>query len=374
MKPPTRSNARVALLLMLLATFACSTLQAYGDLSALVEARDDKAFDDALRAHGPVREDELPLILKAVDHSSARQRRNAAQLLRLVHGDRNRIAAAQSKVVAETKDVIVWAIVLDALLDPRSGANREEVAGKRREMIEAALHHDEGLVRSVGIKAAILVSRPGIEEIIKKHLGDQNTKVQLVVLDALTPKYALENLATLRLMLSDYDAGAKKYASELYVSLVNALVRSEAPEAYTAVRASLEKDYKNHRYSDGQRQEASTFYNEAATSPNDWAYRFLLYLVKERSRISDAALDALTRQVWAGRRDPSRELVQICAARLEESVSRPTTNRYDEDALPCEWMLYFIETGANPVSNEGKVKHGKDALALARKWLKENGG
>lgn len=130
---------------------ACSTSGAPSNraLANLLDASTPKEFNDELFKHGPIREEELPAIFEATSSTLDYRRRNAAKLLRTtVKGN---AVELEHRVVLETKYVEVWAIVLDDVMP-----NDPSMAGRRPDMIKAALGDSDPNILSVGLRAAAL--------------------------------------------------------------------------------------------------------------------------------------------------------------------------------------------------------------------------
>jgi hypothetical protein len=168
---PAKSKFKVALrllpaiALLLAAILACKSSGAATNraLENLLDASTDKEFNNQFYIHGSIREEEVPAIYEATKSTGPRRRRNAASLLcATVKGN---AVELQHKVVVETKDVQVWAIELDCVLE-----KDESMAGQRPDMIKAALEDANPNTLAVGLRAAALSNYPGTRELARKYL------------------------------------------------------------------------------------------------------------------------------------------------------------------------------------------------------------
>lgn len=380
--------AFVSFALLVVAVFGCTGI---GDktcgsgakslmLKRILNAGDDRAFDQALVAHGAITEDELPCVLDAVDSWSSTKRKNGAKALVLVGGDPKTLLEAQKKVVLETKDLFVWAKLMDSVMSPSAKANPADLAAKRHDMIAKALVDEDGFIQSVGLRAGVIGKYPGIESELKKRLDSMDPKLLAVALDALDAEKARAELPRLLDMLEEYESGTVylNYEFKLYffVPLVNALIKTEEPKAFLAVRTALEKGYKRPDQVRGTREEVSKFRNTAAVlKPDDSIKKFCYYLIDEKSILTPTAIDILTTQIWAKKQKPTSEIVTTCVKTIESGNLDPIHSREHFKNKPeqtsCERFFYFLETGENPMQAGKKRKIGSDAVKFGQKWLRE---
>lgn len=351
-----------------------------GLLESMLDARNSRSFNEALRNHGAVTFDELPCIEGSLDSWSKSRRRNAAKLLNLVGGNRDAVQAVQEKAVLETKDVFVWAEIFEFLTDPRVKEDLSNLAAKRHDMIAEALANADSFVQSVGIMAGVLGKYPGIDAELKKRLDSMDPKMLKVALDALPPETARTEVPRLLGMLKEYETGTKYKASNfkiyMIVPLLNALIRSEDPGAFLAVRNALEKGYERPGIVGGTREELTSFRNSAAAGrPDEFKKKFCYYLINEKSIVAPTAIDILTTQVWAAKQEPTPQLVQICIEAIEngnlETVYKATF-KYKKEQTECQRLFHFLETGENPIGGKSKTKIGADAVEIGKRWLKDN--
>lgn len=348
-------------------------------LVSLLSAGDNHSFDQALRDHGAITEDEVPCIIEAIEGWNSTRRENGAKLIVLVGGDQKVLLETQKKVVLETTDLFVWAKVFDSIIRSTAEANPADLAQKRHDMIRKALSDEDNFIQSVGLKAGILGSYPGIEDEIKKRLDSNDATMLEVALDALPPETAKTELPRLLKMLDDYESGRNytNYMHRIYMftPLLLAIIRTEDPNAFQAVRTALEKGYKTYNQTNGTREEFPNFKNSAAVvKPDSSAKSFCYYLIDEESILKPAAIDILTTQVWAAHQKPTVELVRICNQTIENgnlnSVYDPKIKEIPEQTS-CERFFHFLDTGENPISSPTRRKVGADALKIGQRWLSE---
>src|SRR5258707_5010221 len=174
------SLATLALLFCIVVACSSSGASSNRLLEDLLNARTVKESNDASFAHGPIREEELPAIFEATSSSTDYRRRNAAQLLRTtVKGN---AVELEHRVVLETKYVAVWAIVLDSVMETDQG-----MAGRRPDMIKAALADSDPNTLAVGLRAASLSNYPGAPELARNYLDHKDAKVRAAAVSGLTP-------------------------------------------------------------------------------------------------------------------------------------------------------------------------------------------
>lgn len=391
MRIPKNIFAFLPLCLLFLVAMGCA---GFGDkncgsgpkaemLKRILNASDNGAFNRALSEHGAITQEELPCILSAIESWSSTKRQNGARLLVLVGGDAKVVREEQEKVVLKTDDLFVWAKVMDSLMDRRSNSNPAALASQRHDMIKRALTDTDGFIQSVGLKAGVLGKYPGIEAELTTRLDSEDFKLLEVALDALPPETARAQQQRLLQMLDDYEAG-RKYTQPgfkiyFFAPLLHALIRTNDAGADMAVRTALEKGYKNADRVDGTREEFSNFRNRAAVlRPDSAMKRFCYYLIEENSILKPSAIDILTTQVWAGKQEPTADIVKTCIETIESGNPDPTYNskhlKDKPEQIACERFFYYLETGQNPMlpADGKKRKIGTDAVEIGREWLKKN--
>jgi hypothetical protein len=348
--------------LLLAIVLACGNSSSLSNpaLNNILGARSQKEFNDALLAHGSVREDELPAIFEATSSSTDYRRRNAAQLLRTTI--KGNAVELEHKVILETKYVDVWAIVLDDLMQ-----KDESMAGKRPDMIKAALEDSDPDPLAVGLRAAALSNYPGTRELARKYLDHKDAKVRAAAVSGLSAEDVRELLPRLNDMIS------KETDEDTFIMLARSLIRTNDDSAANVVIKALEslKAKGDNLY--------VHFFNDLAlfTTPDPIITKFLFLLVRGRSTMRDEGFSVFSRWVWSTKQEPSHEFVHVCIDEIKKgNVStdprrRPEASSEQDD---CELMLSFMNNGKNPIDDfQGRVR-GKDAIAFAEKWLKEHGG
>jgi hypothetical protein len=328
-------------------------------LEKVLSARNEKEFNEAYVQHGAIREDELQAIYKATGSSTDYRRLNAAKLLRTT--TKGNAIELEHKALMETKDVVVWAIMLDALLE-----KEPELAGKRPEMIKAALERKDGETLGVGLRAGALSNYPGIRETARKYLDSPDEHVRAAAVSGLT----VEDVRELQTRLADMLL--KEKDEDTFILLAKALIRTHDTNAATVVVQALEKLKQDND------SLSSHFFNSLTFSaPDATTDRFLFTLAQSSSPVHEEGLGVLTTQVWANKREPMVELVQLCSDKIEKGTLDINPRRQppaSKEQTDCEEMLSFMETGKNPISDFDSRRIGKNALGFGRKWLKEHGG
>jgi len=357
-------SSLATLTLLLAVVVACSktgaSLASNLFLENTLNARTDKESDEAFRIHGPIREEEVPVIYEATSSSTSYRRRHAAQLLRATL--KGNAVELEHKVIQETKYVEVWAIVLDSVMQ-----KDESMAGKRPDMIKEALVDSDPNTLAVGLRAAVLSNYPGVHELARKYLDHKDAKVRAAAVSGLTPDDVRELLPRLNDML------AKEEDDETFTMLAKSLIRTNDESAAGVVIRSLEnaKDKRDSLY--------LTFFNELAlfTTPDPILTKFLFTLVRGKSKIRDDGFSVFSRWVWSIKQEPNPEFVHVCIDEIKKGNLSTDPRRRPEagsEQHDCELMLSFMNNGKNPVGDfEGNLR-GKDAVAFAEKWLKEHGG
>jgi hypothetical protein len=361
--PALLIRVALPLLILLCVSLGCSVS---GDaakssdpfLEKVLAARSEKDFNEAYIQHGAIREDELQTIYKTTSSSTDYRRRNAAKLLRTT--TKGNAVELQHKVLMETKDVIVWAITLSDLLE-----KEPELAGKRPEMIKASLESKDAETLSTGLRAGALSNYSGIRETARKYLDSPDGRLRAAAVSGLTPEDVRELQPRLSEML------LKEKDEDTFIPLAKALIRTSDPNAAAVVVQALEQlQQQNDSLS-------SHFFNDLTFAvPEPAINKFLFNLARSNSAMHEEGFSVLTGQVWANKREPTVELVQLCSDQIEKGTLDTNPRRQplaSKEQTDCEEMLSFMETGKNPVSDFESRRFGKDALAFAGKWLKDHG-
>ncbi len=353
------ASALTAIALLLAAVIACSKSGTITNplLESLLSASTDVKFNERFYIHGPVREEELPAIFEATTSRTDYRRRNGASLLCTTL--KGNAAELQRRVILETKYVELWAIELDCVMD-----RDESLAGKRPEMIKAALEDSNPQTLAVGLRAATLSNYPGAHEQARKYLDHKDAKVRAAAVSGLTPEDVRELLPRLKQMI------AEENDETTWVLMTKSLVRTSDPDATDVVVKQLEK-LKEKRDSLWLH-----FFNDLAlfTAPDPVITKLMFVLARGQSTLRDEAFSVFSRWVWSKQLDPKPEVVQMCIDEIKGG--NPSTDpRRRPEAKPeqeeCENMLSYMHDGKNPISNFAGRIRGKDAIEFAEKWLKE---
>jgi hypothetical protein len=356
---PWSSLATLTLLLGIAIACGSSSTPSNPLLENLLNAKTEKESNDAFFAHGPIREEEVPVIFEATSSSTSYRRRNAAQLLRTTL--KGNAVELEHRVILETKYVEVWAIVLDSVMETDQG-----MAGKRPDMIKAALADSSPETLAVGLRAAVLSGYPGAHELARKYLDHKDAKVRAAAVSGLTAEDVRELLPRLNDMLG------KEEDEETFTMLAKSLIRTNDESAAGVVVRALEnfKAKRDTLY--------LHFFNDLAlfTVPDPLITKFLFMLVRGQSTIRDEGFSVFSRWVWSTKREPDPAFVQICIDEIQKG-NLSTDPRRRPEAKPeqdeCELMLSFMNNGKNPIGDfEGRIR-GSDAVAFAKKWLREHG-
>jgi hypothetical protein len=356
--PSSISTMTLALLILIGAALGCGSSNP--DIDRILEATTKRDASEALRDHGSVKAEEVQYIYEATSSSSENKRRNAARLL--ITTIKGNAVELQHKALLETKDVGVWAILLDDLLD-----KEPELAGKRPEMIKAALAEKDTDTLSVGLRAGALSNYPGIRELARKYLDHPDGKVRAAAVSGLLPDDIRELLPRLNDMI------AKEKDEDTFIPLAKSLIRANDENATSVVVKAVER----------LKVERDTLYlhffdNLALfTTPDPVLTKFLFTLVRGKSKIRDEGFSVLSRWVWSSKQEPNSEFVHICIDEIKQGNLSTDPRRRPEvssEQDECEYMLSFMHDGKNPVDDFAGRVRGKDAVAFAEKWLKEHGG
>lgn len=140
----------------------------------------DRERSEAIRRHGPIREDEIPYLVSKAQSSFGSLRKGAVRLLSL--SPAKRAKDALQALIKETDDVEVWAIALSEFLDADSAKSLAELSSKR---IPEALAHKDPAVAGVGMRAGLLIGMPGLHEQLETRLAAGSGEEKEFVLKAL---------------------------------------------------------------------------------------------------------------------------------------------------------------------------------------------
>jgi hypothetical protein len=349
-------NNGLAVLMLAAAVLACSST--HPSIDRILDANSKKEAGAALVDHGPLEAGEVQYVYDATKASSEKRRRNAARLLlTTVKGNALEL---QHKALLETGDVFVWQIMMDDLLEKEL-----DLAGRRPEMIRAALAEKDPDVLGTGLRAGALSNYPGIHELARKYLDHPDGKVRAAAVSGLLPADIIELLPRLTDMIT------KEKDEDAFTLLAKSLIRTNDAHATEVVIKAIEN----------LKQTNDTlwihFFNNLAlfTMPDPITDRFLFALARSKSTVRDEGYSVLGRQVWANHRAPYPELVKLCAEEIERgtlSTDPRRQPRASEEQDDCEILLSFMNNGKDPIEDFAGRIRGADAVAFAKKWLKDN--
>jgi hypothetical protein len=230
MKIKTLSVTKLlAVLLLSVSCFGCEAKASNPLLEKLLSASDDREFSHALLDYGTLQTEDIPVVVKATNSSSSRQRKNAALLLNLCR--QAGCGEAQVKVIRETNDVTVWAILVET-----ASRTDEKVLREKPDLLTKALASEDGEVLAPALRVALKINHEGIQEKILKLLDSKDPKVLEVVLNNLSPALAKQEAAHLTRMLDD----SKTYG-DVDMEIALALVRAEDSQYYPNIKAFVER-------------------------------------------------------------------------------------------------------------------------------------
>jgi hypothetical protein len=234
-------------------------------------------------------------------------------------------------------------------------------------MIKAALAEKDPDTLAVGLRAGALSNYPGTGELARKYLDHPDSKVRAAAVSGLLPNDIRELLPRLTEMIG------KEKDEDTFISLAKSLIRTNDANATAVVIKAIEnlKETRDTLW--------LHFFNDLAlfTVPDAATDKFLFALARSNSSVREGGFSVLSRQVWANHREPSVALVTLCVEEIQKGTlstdprRKPPAGEEQED---CENLLSFMNNGKNPISDfEGRIR-GSDAVAFAKKWLKEHGG
>lgn len=361
-----RHNPLVTLtyvVILLLPVLSCASSEAAASnpfLESLLNASDDREFNKALSIYGTLQQEDVGTVVKATDSYSGRRRKNGAMMLNLCRQDRCK--EAQIDVVRKSKDVMVWAILVET-----AGKSDEKILREKPDFLTDALASDDAELLAPALRVAIKIEREGIQEKILKLLDSKDTKVLEIVLNNLSPAIATQESARLAQMLED-----KKTYGDVDMQIAIALIRGADPKYYPNIKAFIDR----------LKSEKSDhlFFNEATFSEDKQMVDLLWQIVRMKddgvlADLRDQAYDALTRRVWApSMREPvTVELMEKTLVYLKQDTLDTTprahmdlSNYVAKSALD---LIAFLNKGNTDFES---FLYGKDAVAFTEKWLKEH--
>jgi hypothetical protein len=307
-------------------------------LDAAIRASGEEAFGQALTAHGPVRDDEIPYLDASALQGNGRHKLNAARLLSIApHGaDRD---AALRHVVKETRDADVWAAALSPLLPERDA---KELAGSRMDMLHAALDAD-GLELGVAMRAGAMVGDEEALRVARQRLAEADAKARAAAVSALAATEGgagplePELLAVLE----------KEGARDVLLALYRALIASDDQATH---RALLE------HFGRANRDDRNALAFAFRQSDRPWVRSHWL----ERAR-ADGEEREIATYIVAGR--PDADALRLCLELYDRMSKGDAATRRSADPGPCDEMLSKLA---------GRRVFGAGARDFAREWLAQH--
>jgi hypothetical protein len=365
--PSSFTTTALALALLFGAGLGCKSLSSSTHsgppnpaLDLILDARNKHDASEALLNHGSLRAEEVQYVYEATSDSGETRRHNAAHLL--ITTIKGNAVELQHKALLETKDVVVWAVLVDDLLD-----KEHDLAGKRPAMIKAALAEKDPEVLAVGLRTGALSNYPGIRALARQYLDHPDGKVRAAAVSGLLPDDIRELLPRLTEMIS------KEKDEDTFISLAKSLIRVDDANATAVVIKGIE-----HLKETGDTLWLH-FFNDLAlfTVSDPMIDKFLFALAQSNSPVREEGFSVLSRQVWANHREPSSALVKMCSAVIEKGTLSTDPRRKpeaSEEQNDCEELLSFMNNGKNPIGDFAGRVRGANAVAFAKKWLQEHGG
>ena len=349
-----------AVILISLSCLSCETRASNPFLEKLLSASDDNEFNKALLDYGTLQPEDVAVVVKSTKSSTGRRRKNAAWLLNLCR--QPSCGEAQVKVVRETTDVTVWAILVES-----AARTDEKVLREKPDMLNKALASEDGELLAPALRVALKINQEGIQERIRKLLDSKDPKVLEVVLNNLSPALAKQEAARLASMLDD-----NKTYGDVEMELAMALIRADDANYYPNIKAFVDRLKKD--------RSDNNFFNEAVFSQDKEVVDFLWQIARKKdgelmAELRDQAYDALTRRVWApSMREPlTVELMQMTLKYLKQAPLDNNPRAHFDDpqygAKSASYLIAFVNKGNTDFES---FLWGKDAIAFTEKWLSEN--
>ncbi len=359
-----KSNPFITLLcvaILLLPVLACGSSEAAAKnpfLENLLASSDDREFNKALVIYGSLQSEDVETVVKATDSSWKRRRKNAALMLNLCRQDN--CGAEQLKVVRRTKDVTLWAILVET-----AAKTDEKLLKERPEMLTETLASDDAELLVPGLRVALKIGRDGIQDQVRKLLDSKDVRVLEVVLTNLSPEVAKQESPRLARMLAD-----EKTYGDVDMQIVTALVRGGDSQYEPDIKFfidRLKKERSDHM-----------FFNEAVFSEDKQMVDLLWKIARMKDidvlgDLRDQAYDALTRRVWApSMHEPLQaELMEMTLLYLKEAPldtnPRVHMNAVEYKEKSALDLIGFVKNGSREF--ERRI-YGKDAIAFTENWLK----
>jgi hypothetical protein len=338
-------------------------------LKRMLSADTPHAFSQALGDHGPVADTELPCLTDATSSWFSGTRRNGAQALSMARGNEAAVLAARIEAATQTNDPVVWALLAGGLMEKH--AVEAKAALDRPGMVRQALKYENSddaqlavRVQATALKAGVQQKLDGIEAELVKRLDAANPEVVQVACEGLTPESARAELPRLKKLLANYEATPplEHHPEGLFIAILKALIRSGDAGAATEARNALAKGFTDIETVPGSRHELMTFQNEAWIYPEPAVDAFLAGLIRDGDVLAPLAFDVLSTEVSANHKPAGVALVRAC----EQLMSTPGQTA---SHFACYRLMFFLQTGDNPISDKAKPK--SPPLEYAKAWLAE---
>ena len=310
-------------------------------LNSLLDSATDAEFNQRLRLHGPVKDDEVPALIEQARSAQTRTRRNATSLLGLTRSSEAK--AALARIAAQTSDEVQYAVALDRFLDEPNLA-----ALVRPELLKAALISSEPDAVAVALQVSTKTRQPGAEAAIESALAHPIVKVREAALRSaceLNPA-KFEPLIIAELLKEN----ALLSHRELYLALSHSDDSKMAEVFSRSLKlppSSRTTDFHNAIYFSGQRK--------------PWLRTLLLELLKQGGDLANSAFHIL--ENWG---DSDKILCAFCIDDLQQAppATDKTYRRYMIDREQCRAYLGKL-AGRAPFTWEERDA----ALAFAQTWM-----
>lgn len=329
-------------------------------LEAILSAKDDRDFNEALIVYGTLQEEDVKDVIVALRSSRERRRKYASWMLKLCRVDGCR--QPQFDTVRKTDDLIVWANLIEV-----AGRNEPAVLKERDDLMTQALETSDAETLAPALRVAIAINRKGIDEKCRTLLNSKDEKVLEIVLENLSPDIAKQEAPRLAVMLAD-EKGYDNVAMELSMAIIRSGDEQYHPQIMTFIER-LRRQKSEH-----------SFFNETTFSEDRQTVDFLWKAARSKdgetlSSLRDKAFDSLCRRVYAQdvREPVSYELMEMSLGYLRavsmDTNPRAHINDPQNGADSAGRMIAFVKTGSSDF--EGRM-WGKDAVKFIEKWLTEN--
>lgn len=314
-------------------------------LGRALSAASPAEFAEALRIHGPVHAEEVPLLAERAQSPEMTVRRNAVRLLRTTtKGD---APAVLRKLIGQTTDPVVFVTAADGLLRE---SDRQTLCASKPELLAAALNETEPRTLVAALRVGAAAHAPGIHAAIAKVLRHPDRDVRYAAVEALEQVGIGPLEPVLKTLLRDRPEGL----SYPFAALYRLLVGSDDPELATAFKNSLVG---------ADISQAADFMNAITASRKPWVRQLLIELANTEGQTRWPAFTTLA--AWGS--GSEHELLTICIAALDKTPPISEEQKrwmYLVDLETCRKYLGQLAGRAPFAPAEADA-----ALAFARKRL-----